>query len=791
MFRRLRLPGKLVLAVVPLVVALATVSTLFVRSTFTQAAEETRAADLASVLVDVRAAVDAVAAETEAAVGLGSDDVPVTQETTDAAFDRLDQALAGAAAPPLQRQFDSADRRLEQVRTVFGSEGATDRVVTAYDQVAGDLLAVASLIPAEVSNEDAARSLHGLAAIGQGRHVARIQGRVILQDLVSSSATDTTVDRVRDLQLTFVGHVDTFHTVASGEARTIFAQSGAPVAIGGVSTQIDRMADPTSTSPAITTSDWQRLLEARAVALETFETSLTEVISQDAVAASAAATRWAWIVGGASGLALLLAAVLTLAISRSIVRRVRSVTERAQHVAQEQLPALVEALRDPDQDSALPSLPPIRDRGADEVGDLARSFAAMQSTLEHVAEQQVEILRKGVAEMFVTLARRNRSLVDRQLALIDELESDEEDPAALAELYRLDHMATRMRRNAESLLVLAGTEPARSWRTPMSIDDVVRAAIGEIEDYRRVDVLTLEGVTLKGSVISDLSHLLSELLENATHFSPPQTRVRVSGHFHEQGFLITISDRGVGVPQARMLELNHLLDKPPVIGLALEPTLGLYVVAMLGKRHGIQVRLVPGAPGVSAKLLVPPSLYDARASEPPIEAVGTGRLSTARAALAEARASRPPQTLPVGEGERRRQTERPDGQTTRSAPAAPPAHHVPESAPSLLPTRPPLTVVPAASAGGESDLHLRMEVPPRAKASQPTTPPLASAEPHEPSHRTGLPVRRPGTSYAPDPSGERSVTATQRTPEAVRSSFGAFQTGLEAGRREASEGEDT
>jgi hypothetical protein len=147
----------------------------------------------------------------------------------------------------------------------------------------------------------------------------------------------------------------------------------------------------------------------------------------------------------------------------------------------------------PGEDAALPTIPPIRDRGADEVGDLARSFAAMQTTLEHVAEQQVETLRKGVAEMFVTLARRNRSLIDRQLALIDELEADEDDPASLADYYRLDHIATRMRRNAESLLVLAGSAPPSTWRTPLGIDDVVRAAIGEIEDYRRVDVLTLEG----------------------------------------------------------------------------------------------------------------------------------------------------------------------------------------------------------------------------------------------------------------------------------------------------------
>ena len=195
----------------------------------------------------------------------------------------------------------------------------------------------------------------------------------------------------------------------------------------------------------------------------------------------------------------------------------------------------------------------------------------MQSTLEHVATQQIEVLRKGVADMFVTLARRNRSLIDRQLAMIDTLERNEENPDTLADFYQLDHLATRMRRNAESLLVLAGSEPQKKWRTPMEVDDVVRAALGEVEDYRRIDVLALEAVRLKGSVVADLAHLLSELLENATSFSPPETRVRIAGHFHDDGYLITITDRGVGVPARRLGELNELLSRPPVVGLAPVP----------------------------------------------------------------------------------------------------------------------------------------------------------------------------------------------------------------------------
>lgn len=762
------MPGKLVLAAVPLVLALSAVSALFVQSAFAEADEERTAARLSAVLVDLRQSVDALADEARDPTGGAA--------TTDARLAELDQSIDAAGAPPLARQYDSAVRRLELVR---GS--GTEDDAAGYDQVAGDLLSIASLVPAEVANPESARALEGVAAIGRARQVARVQERVIVGAFPLAEADRTTLERIRSLQLDFTGWVDLFDTVASTEARTIFAQSGSPVAIGGVSTQVTRLLSGDANTTLISEADWQQILAERGAVLSDFEERLTDTVRRSADAAASSASSQAWIVMGAAAAALLLAAVMTALISRSIVRRVRGVTERAQHVAQEQLPALLEALRDPRDDAVLPTIPPIRDRGADEVGDLARSFSAMQSTLEHVAAQQVETLRKGVAEMFVTLARRNRSLIDRQLALIDELESDEEDPAALADFYRLDHIATRMRRNAESLLVLAGTEPARTWRTPLGVDDVVRAAIGEIEDYRRVDVLTLESVRLKGSVVADLSHLLSELLENAAQFSPPQTRVRVSGHFHEQGYLLTVSDRGVGIPAVRLTELNELLDHPPVIGLALEPTLGLYVVAMLAKRHGIGVRLVPGAPGVSAKLLIPASLYEI-GDEPPVlphapsstEIAGRHRLPSR------------PESPPIV----------PAPSVARPASAPVEIKPIPASRWGPPNTVPPAdtNTPPAGSSAVERPAARPVEAPlatDRTENGLPTRQPVArSAEPAENPAAGGLPVRLPGNSYSADPGSERPVAQPQRSPDAVKSSFGAFQTGLEAGRRKTTEGDE-
>ena len=173
----------------------------------------------------------------------------------------------------------------------------------------------------------------------------------------------------------------------------------------------------------------------------------------------------------------------------------------------------------------IPEVAPIENAGSDELGELADAFNTVQSTLVDVAHQQVEVLRRGVSNIFVTMARRTRSLIDRQLALLDELEAEVDDPAVLANYYQLDHLATRMRRNSESLLVLANAESRRRRTKATEVDDVVRAAIGEVDDYRRIDVLNLDPLKVRGAVVADISHLLAELLDNASSFSPPETRV--------------------------------------------------------------------------------------------------------------------------------------------------------------------------------------------------------------------------------------------------------------------------
>ena len=343
--------------------------------------------------------------------------------------------------------------------------------------------------------------------------------------------------------------------------------------------------------------------------IATIRDQLAEQIVTDAESEADTLQQETFLRIGITLIALLLAALMALLLTRSITRRLRAVSDKAHEVATIQLPALVSALRDPRGRSVIPDVAPIEDAGTDELGELAGAFNVVQSTLVDVAHEQIEVLRRGVSDIFVTMARRTRSLIDRQLALLDELEADVDDPSVLANYYQLDHLATRMRRNSESLLVLANAESRRRRTKATDVDDVVRAAIGEVEDYRRIDVLNLDHLQVRGAVVADISHLLAELLDNASSFSPPESRVTVSGRYADEHYLISISDEGVGIGADRLVELNDILANPPIVGLSVEPTLGMSVVSLLAHKHGVHVRLVPSSPGLLVEVVLPAKLY--------------------------------------------------------------------------------------------------------------------------------------------------------------------------------------
>jgi Histidine kinase-, DNA gyrase B-, and HSP90-like ATPase len=251
--------------------------------------------------------------------------------------------------------------------------------------------------------------------------------------------------------------------------------------------------------------------------------------------------------------------------------------------------------------------PPIR-VGNDEIGQVGQAIDAVRQTAIRSAVEEARV-RQGVNDMFRNLARRNQSLLQRQLSVLDEAERRATDPEVLEDLFKMDHLTTRMRRHAEGLIILSGAPPGRSWSAPVKLIDVMRGAVAEVEDYARVTVSTQSRAALSGSAVTDVIHLLAELIENATTLSPPYTQVRVSGETVAKGFAIEIEDRGLGMTPQKLYELNERLANPQDINPANTEQLGLFVVGQLARRHGINVMLRPSPyGGTTAVTLIPLTL---------------------------------------------------------------------------------------------------------------------------------------------------------------------------------------
>ena len=325
-------------------------------------------------------------------------------------------------------------------------------------------------------------------------------------------------------------------------------------------------------------------------------------------------------IGGIGALVLVLVGLL---LARSIRRPVRKLAD-AIEAAREELPRTVTAIELARADTPLPEIVPLGVDRDDELGQIAHAFETVRTAAIDLATRQATT-RRSIGELFVNLGRRNQALINRQLSFIDQLEKTEEDPATLEGLFRLDHLATRMRRNAESLLVLAGAEKSRRWTESIEVGNVVRSALSEIEEYTQVDLGELEPVLVRGGVVADLAHLLAELLENSTAFSPPSTRVVVSGRMLTEGYVLSVIDEGIGMDAGAMADANRRIESVARRDAPSTRVLGLHVVGCLAARHSIRVRLVPSTgQGVTARVLLPPSTIEpTRGPQSPIQAVAS------------------------------------------------------------------------------------------------------------------------------------------------------------------------
>ncbi|MFD4504652.1 nitrate- and nitrite sensing domain-containing protein [Streptomyces sp. NPDC058457] len=453
--------------------------------------------------------------------------------------------------------------------------------------------------------------------------------------------------------------------------------------------------------------------------------------------------------------------------ARRISRRLETLRDAADLLTARQLPALMERLSAGEDVDAVTEAPPLAagEAGNDEIGDVGRSFNRARLAAVEAAVQQAT-LRRGLFAVLLNIARRNQALVHRQLKLVDTLERRTDDPVVLGELFRIDHLTTRMRRHAESLIILSGAAPGRRWRRPVPVADVVSSAVGEIEDYPRVVVPPMPEVGVAADAVADVVHLLAELLENATVFSPPHTRVTLRTGRVGHGFTLEIDDRGLGLDADQLAEARRTLTAPDAFDPTRHDRLGLYVVGRLAARHGIEVTLQESPyGGTTAVVLLPGEVLAEVAPDSGRRGGSLGR----RASAAEP--GRPPA----------------------------PGGGRPASAVGVLPASGDTATAGEAATPGARGPGREAEPPPgRTDASPPETPSARTdaSSPEMPSARTddlspeappALPTRTRQTSLAPElragPQAQARPVERDLDADEMRAVFGAFQRGLERGRR--------
>jgi signal transduction histidine kinase len=368
---------------------------------------------------------------------------------------------------------------------------------------------------------------------------------------------------------------------------------------------------------------WQSASQTYLASMVTAE--LNSGVQLAAMAASLSDTSLrAAILAGGIGLAAVLASVLLMAwFGRKLTRDLRGLDGSVRAMADERLPRVVERLRRGDDVDVLAESPPPPASTVREISQIATSFAIVQKSAVTAAVDQAR-LRKEVSHVFLNISMRSQSLLHRQLSMLDSMERRTSEPGELADLFRLDHLTTRMRRHAEGLIILSGSTPARGWRNPVPLVDVLRAAVAEVEDYVRVDVVSESPDLIVGNAVNDVIHLFAELIENATVFSPPNTRIEVRADRVGTGLAAEIEDRGLGLSKEELADINSRLARPAEFDLANSEQLGLFVVGRLAARHAITVTLRRSAYGGTTAILLLPFGVIVRAEDAyPAEAPGS------------------------------------------------------------------------------------------------------------------------------------------------------------------------
>ncbi|WP_345945192.1 sensor histidine kinase, partial [Streptomyces albus] len=551
------------------------------------------------------------------------DDVVVgSREKTDKAFrtfknatndiDGSDRAMAGVQSTVLD-----ITRQLTAINTIreraYDNPEYVSQTVNSYNQLIESLLSLSQDMAQATSNSEMIRSTRALAAFSSAKEFASIQRAIISAGLAHQPTPKLSEsDRLyaRTATDSEGAELDSFSQIYGSEATDDLLK---PISGGDVNVVMaDKYRDRMLHSPdAIkkqrrTYVDWMDQDTSKIGAMDKIERTLLEKMEQQARELRSEAQREALISGALILLVLGISLVGAFVVARSMVRSLRRLQDTAQDVARRRLPELVKQMSEAEPQDVDTSVESVGVHSRDEIGKVAAAFDDVHREAVRLAGEQA-LLRGNVNAMFTNLSRRSQGLIQRQLSLISELESREADPDQLSSLFKLDHLATRMRRNGENLLVLAGEEPGRRWTRPVPLVDVLRAAASEVEQYERIELNSVPATEVAGRVVNDLVHLLAELLENATSFSSPQTKVKVTGHALPDGrVLIEIHDTGIGLSPEDLSAINERLANPPTVDVSVSRRMGLFVVGRLSLRHGIRIQLRPSDSGGTTALVMLP-----------------------------------------------------------------------------------------------------------------------------------------------------------------------------------------
>jgi HAMP domain-containing protein len=488
----------------------------------------------------------------------------------------------------------------------IGAPGALD----SYSATVADLLNANRELIGRISDPDLAQAVGAFVAVSRITELAALERELVSSVLANGSFGAGQYGSLTSTLATRSVLQAEFQATATPEQRDVFVQTiVGPEVQRAKELQATVVATQGGGRPAVDPNQWWTVTSAEIDLMH----QVAQRLGGAAVNRSRSIENSANLRAGADSLAVLLvlalAAGLSLMVARSMLRPLRLLEHSAKDVAQNRLPGVVAKLQRSSGEAPDLSheIEPVTVPSRDEVGEVAAAFNAVNEVAVRVAAEQAA-LRMSIGDIFLNLARRSQALIDRQLELIDELE-EEADSRTLASLFQLDHLATRMRRNAENLIVLSGAEPPRRWTQPIPLGEVIRGAIAEVEDYQRVALVPMEDVAVPGHAGADIIHLLSELIENATSFSPPGTVVRVGGQPAATGYIVEVEDRGLGMSDEELVEANERLANPPAIDFAVSRMLGLFVVSRLARRYGIRVQLRHSSyGGITAMVMLPASV---------------------------------------------------------------------------------------------------------------------------------------------------------------------------------------